>query len=70
MSEKERLFIRSSMMGFMPQSSALINYLDVEDNLKLQIETAAASRYRLLKSVPILNYSLKGQRIIRRVSSD
>ena len=49
MSEKERLFIRSSMMGFMPQSSALINYLDVEDNLKLQIETAAASRYRLLK---------------------
>ena len=45
LSEKNRSALRSAFMGFMPQSGGLISYLNVTDNLKLQIKVSLERRF-------------------------
>ncbi len=59
---KDRLRLRSSLMGFMPQSGGLIPYLSVEDNLKLQLRAAAAN-LKALNSTPLDEEKLLEQSI-------
>ena len=47
LSSKEQCLVRSSLMGYMPQTGGLIPYLTIKENLKLQIEVSAASFYKL-----------------------
>ncbi len=47
LSPKEQCLVRSSLMGYMPQTGGLIPYLTVKENLKLQIEVSADSFYKL-----------------------
>lgn len=42
-SVKEQCIVRSSLMGYMPQTGGLIPYLTIKENLKLQIEVSADS---------------------------
>ncbi|MGN0901755.1 MAG: ATP-binding cassette domain-containing protein [Succinivibrio sp.] len=39
--------IRSALIGYMPQSYGLISYLNIEQNIKLQIEVSNRARKRL-----------------------
>lgn len=47
LSSKEQCLVRSSLMGYMPQTGGLIPYLTIKENLKLQIEVSADSFYKL-----------------------
>lgn len=47
LSVKDQCIVRSSLMGYMPQTGGLIPYLTIKENLKLQIEVSADSFYKL-----------------------
>ena len=47
LSAKEQCLVRSSLMGYMPQSGGLIPYLTVKENLKLQIDVGSESFFKL-----------------------
>lgn len=47
LSAKEQSLVRSSLMGYMPQTGGLIPYLTLKENLVLQIEVSADSFYKL-----------------------
>ncbi len=49
---KGRARLRAALMGFMPQSGGLVPYLNVEENLKLQLHAATANLKALNGSVP------------------
>ena len=44
---KQHEALRSSQIGFMPQTGGLIPFLKIIDNLKLQIEVASKSLFKL-----------------------
>lgn len=52
LSSKEQCLVRSSLMGYMPQTGGLIPYLTIKENLKLQIEVSADSFYKLTGKKP------------------
>ena len=43
----KRELVRTSILGFMPQMGGLIPYLNIEDNINLQIEVALSMRKKL-----------------------
>lgn len=49
LSEKsdEKRLIRSSLMGYMPQSGGLIPYLNIKENLRFQIDISTISKKKL-----------------------